>query len=643
MASKTGAGGQGPGARKNTVLYIAILAGCFVVGVGAWLTPIGRGIDNLGYDALVRSSGRAEAVSLRTSAVVVAIDERALRALGGVGSYRQIEADAIEQLKEAGPRVIAVDIVLADRSRVPADDARLTAALQGTKKLILPCELPRNEDKWEFPLPEFKESALAVGHVHLADSDVNAAGVNRQIPLRKEVAHDRRWALSLEAFSAFVGQPIGEDNADKDLQVGRTTIPEPIDSEARPLWIRYLPLGTIPHISALDISKNRERIHDSAVFLGITALTAARDRLTNPYGEPVAGVEVHAQAFETMRRRVFMMPAAAMYVLAACLALTVGAGLIFVFVPGWWAYGVDVLLLGAAFWIPFETFRHAIVFPFSAPLTVAWLASASAATFQYFFVRRQLRTSESEKSRYQQAIHWVAHEMRTPLTAIQGSSEIMTRYKLPEEKGKQLSEMINSESKRLARMIQTFLDVERLADGQMELKKESFEASLVVDSCLKRVGPIAERKNIKLFLDHPVEAVISGDRELMEYAFYNLLTNAVKYSPAETEVHVGAGLSGGELRLSVRDQGIGMDAQELKSIFKKFYRTKRAEASGEVGTGIGLSIVEQIVDHHQGRMEVTSEPGKGSCFTIILTASSPKVPPAADNSADSHNAETFNR
>jgi two-component system phosphate regulon sensor histidine kinase PhoR len=233
--------------------------------------------------------------------------------------------------------------------------------------------------------------------------------------------------------------------------------------------------------------------------------------------------------------------------------------------------------------------------------------------------------------------------MRTPLTAIQGSSEIMSRYKVPEEKGKQLSEMINSESKRLARMIQTFLDVERLADGQMELKKESFPASEVVEACIKRVRPIADGKNIKIFLDGPVEAVITGDRELMEYAFYNLLTNAVKYSPVSTEVHAGSELSEGELRLSVRDQGIGMDAQELKSIFKKFYRTKRAEASGEVGTGIGLSIVEQIVAHHNGRMDVTSEPGKGSCFTIILSASNPKAPPAAEKSADSRNAETFNR
>jgi two-component system, OmpR family, sensor histidine kinase SenX3 len=87
-------------------------------------------------------------------------------------------------------------------------------------------------------------------------------------------------------------------------------------------------------------------------------------------------------------------------------------------------------------------------------------------------------------------------------------------------------------------------------------------------------------------------------------------------------VTVSAHKDNGLLRLSVRDQGIGMDDKELRSIFQKFYRTKKAEASGEVGTGIGLSIVDQIVTHHGGRMEVTSEPGKGSCFTIVL----PTVP-----------------
>jgi two-component system phosphate regulon sensor histidine kinase PhoR len=210
----------------------------------------------------------------------------------------------------------------------------------------------------------------------------------------------------------------------------------------------------------------------------------------------------------------------------------------------------------------------------------------------------------------------------------------MSRYNLPDAKRNQLSEMINSESKRLSRIIQTFLDVERLAEGHMELKREPIEASEIVDSCMHRVLPIAQNKRIQLTLDNPVEGVLLGDRELMEYAFYNLLTNAVKYSPSGTEVHVSSILTAsgsreGELKLAVRDQGIGMDSKELKQIFRKFYRTKRAEESGEVGTGIGLSIVQQIVTHHNGRIDVTSEPGKGSCFTMVLK-SLPALGPAAE-------------
>jgi signal transduction histidine kinase len=196
----------------------------------------------------------------------------------------------------------------------------------------------------------------------------------------------------------------------------------------------------------------------------------------------------------------------------------------------------------------------------------------------------------------------------------------MTRYSLTDAKRSELSLMINSESKRLARIISTFLDVERLAEGQMELKQETLAVTDLVNICMDRARPLAERKHISMILDSAVEGTVLGDRELLEYALYNLLTNAVKYSPPDTEIHVYSALRDGELRLAVRDQGIGMDAKEIKSVFQKFYRTKRAEASGETGTGIGLSIVEQIVFRHGGRIEVTSTPGKGSCFTMIMKA-----------------------
>jgi two-component system sensor histidine kinase SenX3 len=155
----------------------------------------------------------------------------------------------------------------------------------------------------------------------------------------------------------------------------------------------------------------------------------------------------------------------------------------------------------------------------------------------------------------------------------------------------------------------------------MELKREQFTAKDLVEACLARVRPLGERKNIRVSTGE-LYGNLEGDRELMEYALYNLMTNAVKYSGPGTEVTVACRAQGDRVRLSVQDQGIGMDAKELRQIFQKFYRTKRAEASGEKGTGIGLSIVEQIVHHHGGKMEVTSQPGQGSCFTVVLPAHS---------------------
>ncbi len=113
---------------------------------------------------------------------------------------------------------------------------------------------------------------------------------------------------------------------------------------------------------------------------------------------------------------------------------------------------------------------------------------------------------------------------------------------------------------------------------------------------------------------------VFADPERISQVLYNLLTNAVKYSPEQTEVVVGAAPDGGTVRLWVADQGMGMDEAEVKQLFRKFYRTKKAEQSGETGTGIGLSIVRQIVELHEGAIDVRSAPGKGSTFTVTLPA-----------------------
>jgi signal transduction histidine kinase len=456
------------------------------------------------------------------------------------------------------------------------------------------------------------------------------------MPLEKAAARRRYWALSLEAFRLSRGVSSILESPD-DLQVGSLTIPAR-RADARAVLIRYLPptpdgSSPLPRTSVRDLREHPELaagFKNKTVFLGVTAQSAARDRLVTPYSaeRPMPGVEIHASAFETLAQGRFLTPASNLPALLFSLGLTAAAGLAFALLFGWRSYALGALVILSAHGAPFVLFAQGTVFPMSAPVAAAWLSVAAAASYQHFVVRRQLRRAEAEKTRYQQAVHFVTHEMRTPLTAIQGSSELMSRYSLSDEKRKQIADLIHNESRRLARMVETFLSVERLSAGQMELKKELFPVRPLTAACVERVRPLADRKRIGLHLEDIPDDTLTGDRELMEYAIYNLLSNAVKYSPAETQVTVSGRRDGEQLLLAVRDQGIGMDERELRNIFQRFYRTRKAIDSGEAGTGIGLSIVEQIISHHGGRIEVTSAPGKGSCFTLVLPA---PVSAAAEN------------
>lgn len=607
------------GPSKQTAGYAAALALCFVVAVAAGWTTFGVQIDNDAYDFMFRLYPPKSA---NLESAILAIDEKTLREMGGMRNVRTIIAEGLDALRAARPKAVVIDFILADQGD-DAENARLEKAFSKTRNLVLASELV--PEGWEDPLPRFRSLATAIGHAQ-AEPDA-FDNVTRRIPLEKAAARDRRWALALEAYRVARGSPQITESP-QGVEVGAVFIPAPrTASETRPLLVRYLQrpdgaFSSIPQVSIAELRRDGTRAHslrDKVVFVGVTA-QGVDDRHMTPYsgGQPMPGVEIHASAFETIAQGRFLRQVPDSTVLLLCVALTAAAGLTFAYQAGWRAYALGAGLLAATHLMPLALFRYSIVLPYAALASTAWLSVVCAATYQHFIVRRMLRKSESARNRYQQAIHFVTHEMRTPLTAIQGSSELMGRYKLSEDKSKQLAQTINTESRRLASMIQTFLDVERLGAGEMDLKQEPFAVGKIVEACLERVRPLAERKRIDLQVDGITESELLGDRELMEYAVYNLLNNAVKYSPPETRITVFARRDGEHLRLAVKDEGIGMDESELRSIFTKFYRTKKAEASGEAGTGIGLSIVDQIVTHHGGKIEVTSQPGAGSCFTIVL-------------------------
>jgi signal transduction histidine kinase len=593
--------------------YPVLLAGAFLLAMAASWSDFGQRVDNDAYDFLFQ---RQPAPEGQPQSAVLALDDASLKDMRGVLGLRGAVAESLELLKAAAPRAVALDVIFSDPGE-PAADARLEAAIRNLDRVVLPCDLMPDGKSWEDPLPRFRAAAAGVGHVHAEPNSVS-----REILLEKRAARERRWALALEAFRVAQNARILETPS--DVEVAGVVIPASLRAH-RALWIRYLPPERpVPEITLRDLRADPSRVRmftGKTVFVGSTSQLVARDRMQTPYSAnsvPMPGVEIHANVYETIARGMFLttIPLWATVLFAA--SLVAAAGWIFARFSGWTAYALAGVVLGLAHLTPWAAFTQGKVLSFMPGFACAWLGVSAAASYRYFVVRHRMLKAELERLRYQQAMHFVTHEMRTPLTAIQGSSELIGRYAMTDEKRKQIAQLINSESKRLGKMIEIFLSVERLSAGLIEMKREPFDGFELMRTCVERVRPLAERKKIGVTLDADFQAPLEGDRELMEYAFYNLLTNAVKYSPKETEVRVYARRHGGEIRISVQDQGIGMDSKEVKQIFQKFYRTRRAEESGEAGTGIGLSIVEQIVTQHGGRIEVSSTPGKGSCFTLVL-------------------------
>lgn len=602
---------------RQTAIYAGLLAAAFVTGVAASWTPLGVKIDNAAYDWMfVLHPPRP----WQPESILLAFDEASL-ASGGVQGLRGALAEGLERIRSAPPRAVAIDVMLADVTD-SASDTRLENALRMTPGLVLPCELLPG-GAWDDPIPRFRRWAAAVGHVHANPDRMDA--ITRDIPLEKATRRDRRWAISLEAFRVSRRASILE--SPDDVQVAGIRIPAG-RADGRLMRVRYRPpdMGRIPSVSLQQLRDRPDLAREfsgKVVFAGVTAQSFIRDKLLTPVSEGLhmPGAEIHANAFETIAQALFLTSAPAWWVVAFSAALAVCAGIAFTLRSGWQANVLAAAILSAAPALPYSMFGRGVFFPLSTPLSTAWMTLVTAAAWRHFVVRRRLRASEAERTRYQQAMHFVTHEMRTPLTAIQGSSELMTRYAMSEEKKRQIAELINSESRRLGRMIETFLNVERLSAGQMEMKREKFPLHNLMQGCVERARPLAARKQISIRMETLPDETISGDLELMEYAFYNLLTNAVKYSPPNTQVTVLATRQGGSMVVSVKDQGIGIDPRDVRKIFRKFYRTPKAEQSGEAGTGIGLSIVEQIVARHGGRIDVESRPGEGSCFMVTLPVS----------------------
>ncbi len=216
----------------------------------------------------------------------------------------------------------------------------------------------------------------------------------------------------------------------------------------------------------------------------------------------------------------------------------------------------------------------------------------------------------------------VSHELKTPLASIAAYSEMLVDGEADdEETRKGFYSVIQSQAKRLNRLIENILNISRIESGLTRVEKGPVSLTILIEEQLQMIKSAAGEKNIEIIAQKPIVFdQVYADKDMISQVIVNLLSNAVKYTASggsvkvETEVDEVAGTA----RVSVTDTGVGIAESELEHIFDRYYRVGANESCAK-GTGLGLNLVKQIVEKiHNGRVFVTSEPGAGSTFGFEL-------------------------
>ena len=215
----------------------------------------------------------------------------------------------------------------------------------------------------------------------------------------------------------------------------------------------------------------------------------------------------------------------------------------------------------------------------------------------------------------------VSHELRTPLTSIKGYSKLLMGGNLGEmpDSQKQCMKIIIEEADRLTRLINDVLDLAKLEGGKVQFKKELMDMEDVASDVIRTLSTLSDDKDIQFHLQ-PVGALpkISASKDLIKQVFFNLIGNAIKFTPNKGHIYIIIEKDNNFVRATIKDTGIGVPEEQLSKIFDKFYQVDTSMTRQHGGTGLGLPIAKHIVDAHKGRIYAESEVGKGSSFIFEL-------------------------
>jgi len=230
-----------------------------------------------------------------------------------------------------------------------------------------------------------------------------------------------------------------------------------------------------------------------------------------------------------------------------------------------------------------------------------------------------LREADRRKNDF---IAMLGHELRNPIMAIHAGLQLLQRQS-DEERKAVIHARMEVQAHHLSRLIEDLLDVARIDQGKISLKRERISLQSVIDSAIDTSRPKIEAASHELTVSVPPEPVwLHGDFTRLSQVISNLLANAAKYTPCKGRIHLSVDSEEDQIRINVADNGIGVSPELKGRIFELFAQSKGPDDRSRDGLGIGLALVKQLVELHEGTIDLVSEgPGRGSCFTVRLPLS----------------------
>jgi heavy metal sensor kinase len=209
-----------------------------------------------------------------------------------------------------------------------------------------------------------------------------------------------------------------------------------------------------------------------------------------------------------------------------------------------------------------------------------------------------------------------SHELRTPISVIRTEAEVALNKPVSDDDNQNLLSNILEECERLTWITDQLLTLSREDAGITQFRREPVDVGGLVRDVAETMRPLADAKNLCVEIAANGAAVVAGDADRLKQVVYNLLHNAIKYTPHSGRVNLAVERPGENILLAVHDTGVGIAPEHLPHVFERFYRVDKARTRAEGGTGLGLSIVDSIVAAHGGCVEIQSQPNEGTTVTV---------------------------